>query len=732
MASPIEVRFVVAGTDQVGRAFDTIERRAQRFEQGQARAANDDVIRTRKTSDTKAREWAKLERDIEKWKRQEQQQAEKAAQAEVKATEKSTAAKLRAEEQWAKQRARIVENSAKMAFRMAEEEVRAVEKAERDKAALREKWARTTGRNISRYAGVAGSSISGVVGGATRLAGMALSVGGGFGISQALSGELEAQRAARQLINATTVSGPDSRANMANIMGRAGNTAALTGMSKADVLAGSIAYAQGAKGGDIGGALDNQEFFAKLAKVSHTSISDIGAAAGVLQSQNAELGKDPAKMRQMMLAAYAQTGSGSVSLSEAAKQIGTLSSTRGFYQGNEAMNQAKLMALGQLAAPGGSAEDIGTYVKDFSMEVAAKRRHTSKEIGLGGAGLESLGVHFDKSGRMESPEQAIEALFKITKGDISQLGGIVGKRGIPLLSQLQGDYLKAGGGDAGLDAIRKSMSSVTGSAMSEETLNAKFAEQMNDPAEKLSRTFESLKEKVGEALMPALERLANWLDRDDVQKDIQKLIDGLEKAIEWLGKNPWDGLGLVVAAAVTKDLAAAAIGDAVKKALLQSLGGGGGVPGGGGGGTPGAPVGAGSALGAAGGILGSLTAYAAYELGNAKGDKAKAQGAGAAGQGLAKASGWASYIGGPLGVATSYASDYAAEYIAGAVTGNKGGGAQPMGAPAQGGAVQNGGMVTDLVVLLKQIAENTKPGSAGDASNPTRNHPIGASRGATQ
>jgi hypothetical protein len=735
MPRSVEVRFVVGGTSEVLRAFDSIDKRAERAEQGQRRAANDDVARTRKTANEKVREEERATREREKLLKRYEQQQIKLSEQSLKAIQKTADEKTRIEERWARASLDFVHKVSLAKQRQLEAEVREVERAERQKASARERWARATG---SRIGGTVGGSVGNLASRAVGMAGMALTVGGGFGIADAVQSQFAAQRAAAQLVNAVTTSGTaPSGASVGNIMQQASGIAIRTGMAQSDVIGGMLAYSRSARGGDFGGVQQNAEFFAKMSKSTGTSITDLATAAGVLQSQNADLSKDPAAMRQLLLSAYAQTKSGSVSLVDAAKQFGTLGSTRGLFQGSEAHNQATLLGLGQIAAAGGSSEEIGTYIKDFSLEVAQKRRHTSKEIGLGGRGLESLGVHFDKTGRMESPEQAIGAIFKATGGDLGQIAGLVGKRGIPLFSELQKSFMGAGGGDAGVAAVNKQIHSVTQSTMSEGDLQSQFDQVMSTPAERLGKSFEELKEKVGEALMPELEKLANklpeWIPK------IEKAIESFGKMLDWLSEHPWEGLGLVIAASITKDLAAAAIGEAVKKTLVSLLSGGSGGGTGGAGGAPGSPA---NALAATAGIVGGLgSATDIYTAASNARDVHKRGG------GLAKSayrylddwqSGNFGWVGGAswnplvtgakmglgaLGDDGVQASDQGQAHVAAFQA------ARAKGGPMQGSSEHHAQKQTDL---LQKIADNTSRGGSGMPSDGQRTHPLGASRGATQ
>jgi hypothetical protein len=578
MPEPILIKYKTQGIPEVSAAFDTIERRIIALTQSTAANAN---VRMRAV-------------------KAEAESMTVAKTAEQKAADKAEDAKTRTVEREARRRQAIVDRSASMAGKFAaqqakEEEkalaegTRAVEREQRRRDDIRNRSAAMAGRFAEQQANaeiaahrrigtvVGNSALSGtrrVLGGLASYGGMAIGALGAFGLADAVRGRFAAERDAAQIVNAVTSGGVAPKgANVRDIIGAASGVSVQTGMTKDEIIKGSLAYARSARGGDFGGVMGNMGFFAKLAKTTGTDIGELAGAAGKLQSQNPDLARDPKAMQQLLLNAYEMSKSGSVSLADAAAQIGTLASTRGFYQGDTAANQRKLMALGQIAASGGATGDIGTYIKDVSIEVAAKRRHTAKEVGLGGRGVEALGVHFDQFGAMESPEQMIGAIFKATGGDMSKIHGIVGNRGLPLFTELQKSFQQAGGGDKGVAAVQAQIAGVSQATMTPAQLEAQFATVMATTPERFAKAVATLREHIEMQAVPILDKLAAKFDDPAFMANVERVIDGLGSLASFLIANPFLGIGAVVLGAITKDLAAAAIGEAVKSALTRMISG---------------------------------------------------------------------------------------------------------------------------------------------------------------
>jgi hypothetical protein len=566
MPEPVMIQFGSTGLQEVSKNFSTIEARLLQMEKTS-------IASSKRTTVEQEKNYAALVKQAEKWQREQTKGEER----EAKQRERVVADETRRKEQ-------IIERSAVAAGRFyaqqASAEIRERERAASESVRIEERKARAIERAHSSAAKTIGGSVIGgtsrVLGGAAAFAGGALAIGGGFAVADAVRGQMGAERVAAQLVNAVTTTGkPPSGASVADILKTASGVAVTTGMSKEDIIKGSLAYSRSARGGDYGGAKGNMEFFAKMAKATGVSIEDLGSAAGVLQSQNADLGKNPKAMQQLLLNAYAQSKSGSVSLVDAAKQFGTLGSTRGLYQGDEAKSQQTLIGLGQIAASGGNVSDIGTYIKDLSLEAAAHRKGTK-----GKAGLESMGVKFDSSGRMESPEQMIGAVFKGTGGDLGKIHEIFGNRGMPLFTELSKSFRDAGGGDKGVAAVQKQIAGVTQSSMSPEDLQAQFAQVMSTSAEKFDVAIERIKDTMEGRLAPLLDRFADALAEH--APDIEKIVNGLGDLATWLVSHPFEGMGALVLGSIAKDLAAAKIGEMVKsviKALLSGSSAGSDVPG---------------------------------------------------------------------------------------------------------------------------------------------------------
>ena len=608
---PVVIDLAVRGMTDVSRAFETVDQRIARFEKQQARGAEQGARARVRTSREEAmgreRAYAKLFDTIERNEKRSVAAAEKAEKAKGRASEKATALAVReskkaADAEIAQQRRieaekersyrRMTASLEREAARQAAAETRAFERARHERGAI--------GRRVG---GIVTGSVGGLFHGAANVAGVMLGFGGGMALADAARRQMSAQRSAALLVNQVTTGGrAPAGANVASILGQASQVATSLGIDKTDVIEGTRAYAKTARGGDFAGAMANMGFFAKVAKANDIDMRDVASAAGMLQSQNPDLAKDPARMRQMILDISAQSKAGSLGMGEIISQAGVLGSVRGFIAGDQTTNQRKLLALGQIVAPDAPGE-AGTMIKDLFQE-AAKPKHM--------AALKQLGVKFDQQGRVSSIEDLIGKAMVGTKGDLGKLGELFAGRGETLFRSLQPTFLNAGGGNAGEAAVQSVISGVTGATMSEKDLDAQVAQVMSTPAAKFDQAIERIRDTLEQKLEPYLERFADKLP--ELLPKIDAIIDEAAKFADWFADNPIKGVGAIVLAAVAKDLATAGIGAGVKvileRILAASLAG---SAGSGAAGNAASGVAASGAAGAAGRVLGRAAPY----IGNA-------------------------------------------------------------------------------------------------------------------
>lgn len=561
---PVIIDFAARGVADVMRAFEQIEGRLAQAERGGTtvtkREASERARTTRSEVESRKRAYDKLARDVAKDQERASRESDRLHQRSSEMAGRFAAKQANLEIREAERAARAVEKLEEWKMRV---RIRSSEMAGRFAAAEARKEAALQGR--VNHAGVSGLSRGASHG--MRLAGMAaggLALGGGFAVADAVRKQLSAEKSAALLVNTvTTGAKPPEGASVSNILGQASAISATTGLTKDELIGSALSYAQHAKGGDFKGAMANMGFFAKMSQVTGADINELAANAGTLQSQNPNL--DAKAMQQMLLDVNAQSKMGSMSMADVAKQMGTLGSTRSAFKGDMARNQRELFALGQIVAPGGDVAEAGIFTKDFAQEaVKGGKKHKA---------LVAAGVKFDeKSGQLAmSPGEVLAQVIAGTGGNITKLNDMFEGRGGKLPGELIGTYHGAGGGKAGLAAVQQSIAAITTATMTPEQLEAQHQQTMSTPAMRLQAAFEKLETQIGDALEPALSKLADKAPQ--LAETLGKVAEAGVEVLTWLADNKWQGLAAIVAGSIAKEIATAQLGAILAKGVQGSLSG---------------------------------------------------------------------------------------------------------------------------------------------------------------
>jgi hypothetical protein len=579
LLDPIILQFTTAGIPQVERAFATVEQQLQKMERNSSQVA-DRGARTRvKTAQGEARDReraaAKIQKDAERLERQHTRDVEKETKRREAIVRKSSEMTGRLASQQAREEGRAeaekTRNVARESERRMRLQIRAQEMAGRFAARQaaedlrrQEGAASIWGQRGRRVGGIVTGSAGRTLSGMASLVGAGLGIGGGMMLADAARGEMSAHKSAQLIMNAVTTGGVVPQgASVDAILGKASQVARANGMSKEEVAQAGLAYSRSATGGDFAGVLGNMDFFAKVHNVTGADMSDLASSAGMLQSQNPQLGgANNGKMQQLLLDVIAQTHMGSLSMPEVAKMAGVIGSGRGAFGGDQGQNQRKLLALAQLVAPETNPDEAGIMVKDFATE---GQKHFKK--------LEKFGVKYNARGQMDSIEQAIDAILTGSGGNQGKIIEALGSdRAAKLFSHLAPIYNDAGGGAAGLAKVHQAVTSVTAATTTPDQLNQANADTLNEPARKFEVALNNIKTTLEDKLSPGMGRLADKLPY--LVDKVTGFIDSVSGAASWM-TDSWPhtfiGIGGIVMAVIAKDLASAGISAAAEAGVAAIM-----------------------------------------------------------------------------------------------------------------------------------------------------------------
>lgn len=434
----------------------------------------------------------------------------------------------------------------------------------RQEGAARRRFARSVVGGVGRR----GSALASSVG---SFAAMSAGIGGGLMAASAFRGMASKDKAARGLANqafGTSGSGGKGRDQLrSEILNVSQPIAMQSGIPQADVIGGMRQFMS--KAGDIGAAKQIAPFIADLADASETDMKDAGEAAGqVFMSAIAQglSGDEALKATKDILAVMGgQAKEGAIELKDMAQQAGKLMSAAGQFKGDASDLANTMGAVGQMAIAGGasSPEEAMTALMRLPDDVTKNNAHFKK------AGIDVFS-DASKTSLRDPGELIMESVSK-TGGDLTKLQKMFGLRSKKAVDPFRKAFVEAGGGDKGNEAMRAMFSRFTSLKMTGEEIGASAAFSREGTGKRFARIKERLDQKLGPAVMRVIERMIPALEK--MIPHLEKAGDALARFIEWFAENPLTGIGVLIAGAVTAEIAKAAIGAVLTKAITAAMSG---------------------------------------------------------------------------------------------------------------------------------------------------------------
>lgn len=448
-----------------------------------------------------------------------------------------------------------------------EKALRQEERAQKQSLA---KQSREVVRSAEHNARLARNAFGRVMGGAGRVAGIVGGLAGGFGVYNAVQSSLGAGMAATQLAN-QAFGNPGETRNRSqlrgSIMGQTNALASSTGISRDKILGTMSSFV--AISGDLKGAQSITPGLLDLADA--LGIEDTAAlGSGAAQIKDLlERNKVKGDTSKMTMAVMRQIGSqtkvGSVEFNQLVSEMPKIIGSAAQFAGDPAKLMGTLGGMTQLAIKGGAAgpAEAATAAARLPTDVIQNAKRFQA------AGVD---VFTDKTHqRIKDPLDIIEESIIKTKGNLSKLTPMYGLRSRKLINPFIKAYAEGGNTEEEKKASLDNMMAPFRATMSEADVKAGAEFTREDPQRKMARVMEKLSITIGDELVPQVEKLAKGLD--DAIPDIQKFSKSVIGVVNDIEKHPLSGIGMLIGAAITKDLAAAKLGDVVTKSLASALAG---------------------------------------------------------------------------------------------------------------------------------------------------------------
>ncbi len=585
MADPIVISLVAKGVAELQQTFRSVEQTIVGFERNVAAASDrggrSRVAAAQREGGDREKAFAKLARETEKWERQGVAAADKAAKDRTRAAEKGAADEAKAVEKAEKEKqkaadktaaylASVRERSANMAVQAAAREADAQIREAQRAYEVRKSFARNMGGMI---AGSVGGAMHGIVGAGRGLVAGALQVGGGFSIADSVSREMKLTGQAATLAASSQADADGKKWKTAEILKSARGTANALSMDPEEVMKGIGKYKD--LTGNLGDAVRLAPQMAKMATALGADTGELMENAG--NAANAGLkGDDVMRMARIQTMQGMQ---GAVELKDMAKYGARLTAGAGLYGGDRSTNIATMGAFAQIARQHGGASSAAEAT------LAAQRFTT--DVQKHSKDLEKQGIKVgDGHGGLRDGREIIKDMVAKSGGDVTKFGQFgLGERGVRVLTGVSDIYREASGGtrqkgetDAawagrqakGMAAVNKELGKYT-TGVTDADIDKAAKERLGEADKQVTKAMNELRDAVGTQLLPEFIKLVPVLT--DLMPTIRKVLTEMTKFAEWFAQNPIKGIGAVVLAAVARDLAMAAIGEAVKATLVRMIAG---------------------------------------------------------------------------------------------------------------------------------------------------------------
>jgi hypothetical protein len=599
MASTVQINFRIGGIDAVRDALNSISRASTRaIQQGvreEQRAGRERVGTAKQTEAAVAREKRAAEREVARALR-EQQRAERRINTERVAEEKKMARevvavvrqanreKLAAEREVDREQRRI----ANQARTRAEQSVRERQRLLGGMVGGAVSGAASGVRAVGRGAG---SLLRGGMGlASTLMTGAGIEAGLGRGVRVAS----ERATLATDLVNAS-VSG--EKGEMMTMVDRQKKAAGLTktmqeigsatAMDPTALLEGLGKFV--GKTGDLETGVASMRELAIIARATGSSVSDVASAAGDVSANLGDMPNKGKVVAQVMRVFAGQGKLGAVEIKDLSKQMAGLAAQASMFGTDSETAMASLGALTQESRQRGGSKSAAQAVTSSQAFVNTFNKGRADEA------FKSLGVQYKDEKGLLDPEQIITNALRATGGDSVKMGKLFADvRARSATLGFESIYRKAGGGEAGISAVKEEFAKLRGATLGKGDEAAAFAASMETPeakAQKFQQRIDELSMQMADKLMPAMLKFVPVAEKgadvllkfvDAVAPNADQLAaslgnlaplaaraaEALAKIISMASGSPGTAASLVVGGMVAKGVIGAAAGNAAVQSAV--------------------------------------------------------------------------------------------------------------------------------------------------------------------
>lgn len=408
-----------------------------------------------------------------------------------------------------------------------------------------------------------------------------------FSLSESVRRNVDFQSGITRLQNQASFSGQDvSREALSTTVKGAADT---YGLSRADTSGALDSFVT--KTGDTQLGMQILQRVTARAAATGGDASAYMAAAGEAAGQLGDVKDKAGALLNVLDQWIVQGAKGSVEMKDLSSQAARLAAPAGRFEGDVTQRMGELGALAQLAKKSGgasTASEATNAVARFADQLRTPQRVKQFKA----LGIETFSD--TEKGQLRNPFAVIEESLVKTQGDPMALKKLFASSiGDKPVMALATTFNKAGGGEAGIGAVRAQLAGFMDTKNIEGKIKAANERRDADPAvraQKFMATLDDVTAKMMSSVLPSLERAG---------PSAIKVAEWLGKAAAWSAENPLKAVGVALAASVAR----AGIESGIRAAMeanvrmwFDSLRSAGGGPAVGGGGGPGGASGLGKFL----------------------------------------------------------------------------------------------------------------------------------------
>lgn len=321
--------------------------------------------------------------------------------------------------------------------------------------------------------------------------------------------------------------------------------------------------------GDLDVGMQVMPGVAETAAATGASVADVAEVAAqsmqALQRNGIGGAKAVEDLNEILSTLAAQGKLGSIEFRDLASQMSKLSSSTDGFQGDVVDMVATMGAAAQIAKTGGasSTEEAMTAIMRMRDDMISNAGRFKKQ---------GINVFADKGKtKLRDPFEILQEAAAKTGGDLTKTSKLFGIRGAKAGGTLIGMASSMGGGDIqkGIEEMSKVFNNLKNARMSDTERRESAAFALNTPGAQAKKAMDRFNTAVGQRLLPALTKVIPELEK--LIPVFTKAANELSKFINWMAKNPWKGIGVLVGAQIAADIAAAGVGKVVEKSLTSML-----------------------------------------------------------------------------------------------------------------------------------------------------------------